>query len=90
MELLDNAENRPTDNFIRAALIKGVTLRISTWKYGPSNLKYYRWCITSFDRSRYVPNPMKHLTLNRPIQHSKNRPVALVSDPNIKKTTHRA
>ena len=63
MELLDNAENRPTDNFIRAALIKGVTLRISTWKYGPSNLKYYRWCITSV-RSRYVPNPTKHLYIS--------------------------
>ena len=30
---------------------------------------------------KYVLNPMKHLTLNRPIQDPKNRPITLVYLP---------
>ena len=41
-------------------------------------------------QQRYVPNPMKHLTLNRPVQHPKTYPSKLVRGVNIKKTTHRA
>ena len=38
----------------------------------------------------YVPNPMTQLTPNHPIQHSKNRPIALVYDMDVKKTTRQA
>ena len=33
---------------------------------------------------RYVPNPMKHLTLNRPVQHPKTYPSKLARGVNIK------
>ena len=39
---------------------------------------------------RCVHNAMKHPTHSRPIQDQENRPIALVSDQNIKKSTHQA